>query len=82
MARFYILVSQSGVGTKEGEFFEEQGGLKESWGKAWEPVEATSLYDARNQGIALRRKRFPDSHRTMGEDGEAPERYWPEAAGQ
>lgn len=82
MARYYVLITESNVGTKDGQFFEEQGGLREPWGKAWEPIEATSLYDARNQGIALRRQRFPNSHRTMGEDGERPERYWPEAAGR
>lgn len=81
MATYYVLISESNVGTKNGQFFEAQGGLIEPWGKNWEKIKADSLYDARNQGIAMRRKRFPNSHRTMGEDGEAPEVYWPEARG-
>lgn len=81
MATYYVNVTESNVGTKEGKFFEESGGLTEPWGKHWEKIEATSLYDARNQGIALRRKRFPTCHKTMGENGEPPEQYWPEARG-
>lgn len=81
MARYYLLINEAGVYTKEGDYFEESGGLREPWGKAWECVEATSLYNARNQGIKLRRQRFPTCHKTMGENGEAPESYWPEARG-
>lgn len=33
---------------KEADFFVEQGGLKEDWGKKWEPIEdAASIGDAR-----------------------------------
>ena len=38
MAHYYVLISESGVGTKEGAFFESQGGLIEKWGKAWERI--------------------------------------------
>lgn len=81
MSAYYILVNAAGVYTKEGDFFLKQGGLKEEWGKTWELIDAASLYEARNKGIALRRQRFPNSHRTMGEDGESPSVYWPEARG-
>jgi hypothetical protein len=83
MARYYVLINEAGVYTKEGTFFESHGGLTQEWGKNWRPIEATSLYDARNQGIALRRIEFPSSHRTLGEgaNAEAPDSYWPEAKG-
>lgn len=38
---------------KEGEFFKEQGGLREPWGKAWIPVKASSIEDARQIGAKL-----------------------------
>lgn len=38
---------------KEAKFFESQGGLKESWGKAWKPVVATSIGDARRQAAKI-----------------------------
>lgn len=82
MTTYYILVNEAGVYTKEGDFFEQQGGLTQPWGQKWERIEASSLYDARNQGIKLRRDRYPNSHMTMGEDGEPPEIYWPEAKGK
>lgn len=81
MSSHYVLIKDSGVFVKEGEFFEEQGGLKEQWGKAWEPIDADSLYDARRKAIKLRRERFPNSHVTLGEN-EPIESAWPEARGQ
>ena len=78
---FYILINSAGVYVKGAEFFASQGGLTEPWGKYWECIEACSFYEARNKGIRLRRRRFPDSHLTTGERGEAPESYWPEAIG-
>ena len=77
----YLLVNMNGVYTKTAEYFVERGGLVEPWGRAWEPISAASLYGARAIGIRLRRARFPDAHQTLGECGEAPEDYWPEAAG-
>lgn len=35
------------VYVKEGDFFREQGGLTEAWGKHWTGIKATSLADAR-----------------------------------
>lgn len=80
MATHYVLVNEAGVYVKEATFFEESGGLREAWGKNWEPVEAKSLHDARRIGIEMRRKRHPSSHRTIGED-EPMEIAWPEAIG-
>jgi len=34
---------------KEGEFFKEQGGFTQDWGKSWEPIEASSIGDARRK---------------------------------
>ncbi len=79
MVTHYILVNEAGVYTKDASFFVSQGGLVEEWGKNWEPVTARSLYAARNIGIKRRRERFPDCHKTLGERGERPEDYWPEA---
>lgn len=81
MAEYRVLINEAGVYVKEGAFFKDQGGLTEPWGRAWEAIEASSLYDARRQGIKLRRERFPRSHRTSGE-GEPMEVAWPEAKGR
>lgn len=80
-ATHYVLANAAGVYVKDAAFFASQGGLADDWGKSWEPVIAGSLYDARNAGIKIRRQRFPDCHKTLGENGEAPESYWPEAKG-
>lgn len=39
-----------GVFVKEWNFFVEQGGLKEPWGKGWKPIMASSIEAARNKG--------------------------------
>lgn len=77
MADFYVSISESNVGVKEGAFFIEQGGTREPWGKHWQKVDACCLYDARRQGIALRREKHPTSHRTLGESGNMRD-VWPE----
>lgn len=77
----YVLANSAAVYVKEADFFISQGGLKDEWGKHWTPVTATSLYQARAIGIKLRRERFPHALKTMGESGERPEDYWPEARG-
>lgn len=38
---------------KEADFFKQQGGLTEPWGKHWKPVVATSIGDARRQAADL-----------------------------
>ena len=40
---------------KERSFFVEQGGLRETWGKAWRPVRASSIEAARNKGKKMTR---------------------------
>jgi len=64
---YFLLINEAGVYTKEGDFFVSQGGLKDEWGKSWEVTVATSLDDARQTGIALRRKRYPTCGLTIGE---------------
>lgn len=81
MATYYILVNSAGVYVKDHKTFSDGGGHSQPWGSAWELIDAESLYAARNEGIRRRRERYPASHKTMGEDGEAPESYWPEARG-
>ena len=76
----YVLVKEFGVYVKDGGFFESEGGLSSDWGRAWERIEARTLHDARRIGIEMRRTRFPNSHRTLGE-GEAMDDAWPEAIG-
>lgn len=81
MKEYFLSVNDHGVYVKDGQFFREQGGTTSEWGKNWQRVEAESMYKARNIGIRLRRERFPNAHMTLGEDGEPPELYWPEAKG-
>lgn len=41
---------------KEADFFIRQGGLKEEWGRSWEPIEdAMSIGDARRKFAAKHR---------------------------
>ena len=79
LKEYFIHINDAGVYVKDGDFFRSQGGCTKPWGRYWERIEAESLYDARNQGIKLRRERFPDCHKTLGENGERPEDYWSEA---
>ena len=80
MKQAYVLIKEAGVYVKEGEFFASQGGLDSDWGSAWEQIEAKTLHEARRIGINMRRERFPNSHRTIGEDEDMNE-AWPEAIG-
>jgi hypothetical protein len=51
-APYYVLWRESVPNSpmvKEGEFFREQGGLSQDWGKNWEPIEASSIGDARRK---------------------------------
>lgn len=40
---------------KEAEFFQDQGGLTSEWGKAWKPVVALSIEDARKMSEEMHR---------------------------
>ncbi len=55
----YMVHCNSGgsVYVKTLEFFREQGGFVDLWGKNWKPVVASSIEDAREKGCAL----FPDA---------------------
>lgn len=52
---YMINVNQASgcVFVKELDFFRSQGGFVESWGKAWIPVVATGIEDARRQGCKM-----------------------------
>lgn len=65
--KFRVLINSAGVYVKDAEFFESQGGLTKPWGKKWEEIDAIDLRQARQVAIAMRRQRFPHSHRTQGE---------------
>lgn len=58
MRKFAVLVKPFGVYVKEWEFFVKQGGLNDGWGKAWRPIKATSIEDARSRGERLRDRSF------------------------
>lgn len=55
-APYYVIIrpfqhafreKMANVYVKEGNFFRDQGGLTDDWGKNWIPIYATSLNDAR-----------------------------------
>jgi hypothetical protein len=52
-AGFFVLPRGKSTMVKEGQFFRDSGGLTEEWGKAWVPVNDTSLEDARHQGSKM-----------------------------
>lgn len=54
---YYLLIEPWAVYVKEGDFFRDQGGLTENWGKRWEPVVAADIEAARAIGIKLRDSR-------------------------
>lgn len=47
MSLYYVHWNGAAWFVKEGEFFKEQGGLTKPWGKAWRPLRAASIEDAR-----------------------------------
>lgn len=67
MTLFYLLVENSAVFVKDGDFFVSQGGLVAPWGTHWEPYEGVDLAEARQEAIRRRRERFPHAHRTFDE---------------
>lgn len=54
MNRYYILISNHSVFVKEEQFFIDQGGLVDDWGKNWIPVDAVSIEHARSIGENIR----------------------------
>lgn len=53
-APYYVLVKPWAVYVKEGDFFRQQGGLTDDWGKQWMPVAAGSIEGARAMGEQMR----------------------------
>ena len=54
MPAYYVMVNSGrSTFTKEAQFFIDQGGLRESWGKHWTRIEADSLEDAQIKGCKL-----------------------------
>jgi hypothetical protein len=52
----WYMVTVNGAGSvyvKELDFFHEQGGFKQSWGKHWTPVVANNIEHARERGCKL-----------------------------
>jgi hypothetical protein len=50
---YYINVTKAAVYVKEADFFREQGGLKEEWGKTWQYVDADGIEHARLIGKVM-----------------------------
>ncbi len=55
MKDYMVLIEPWGVYVKERSFFVEQGGLRDSWGKSWRRVRASSIEAARNKGKKMYR---------------------------
>lgn len=51
-APFYCVSNSATVFVKEGNFFRDQKGLTEDWGKNWVGIEAKTLGDARRYAAA------------------------------
>ena len=49
----YVHCNGAALSVKEASFFESQGGLTASWGKAWRPVAASGIEAARELASAL-----------------------------
>lgn len=49
----YVHFNGAAYFVKEADFFIAQGGLKDSWGKAWKPINAESIEDAREKAKKL-----------------------------
>ena len=61
----YVHFNGATVFVKEAEFFRSQGGLTEDWGRAWRPITARSIGEARRKGAKLFNHRL--SHIYLGE---------------
>lgn len=57
MAEYFLNLANYSVGVKAGDFFREQGGDCEPWGRDWVRVEAPSFYDARLIGVKMKKDR-------------------------
>lgn len=76
MNHYYLLINENGVYVKEGAFFEATfANEPEEKRNAWERIEAEDLVCARQIGVAIRRWRYPKSHRTLGEESAGLDRH-------
>lgn len=71
MTTHYVHYNGATVFVKEAAFFVSQGGLQKEWGRAWHPVTATSIGDARRKGAEMFGVKL--SHIYWGEDCGRPE---------
>jgi hypothetical protein len=53
VATHYVSRNAGAVFVKTADFFHQQGGLSQEWGRAWRPVQAASIGEARRKGAAL-----------------------------
>ena len=54
MTKFAVLIEPWAIYVKEWDFFVEQGGMRQKWGKHWRPIMARSIEDARLKGLRIR----------------------------
>lgn len=52
LEKFAVLVEPWATYVKGWDFFVEEGGLREPWGKSWRPIRAKSIEDARERAKA------------------------------
>lgn len=57
MKSYMLNLANYSVGVKTEEFFREQNGHKQSWGRNWVRVEAKNMFEARCMGVEMRKKR-------------------------
>lgn len=50
---YYVYYNGHSWFVKTAEFFEQQGGLTEEWGKSWKPIYATTIEHARDKAKIL-----------------------------
>lgn len=63
---YYVHYNGTSVFVKDVEFFEEQGGLTEPWGKNWKILFAESIEDAREKGYTLFGVERTEAQRNVG----------------
>lgn len=61
LRQFMVHWNGSAWFVKEYDFFVIQGGLKQVWGKAWLPIFATDIEDARDKAA----RRYPQGPRKL-----------------
>lgn len=54
MTKFAVLIEPWAVYVKEWDFFIQQGGRRQKWGKKWRPIMARDIESARLKGLRIR----------------------------